>query len=52
MRVALQMQKQLTFFSKNISIHAIFNDESFNDILTNDIVRFEQLGAGFKTVKL
>ena len=32
------------FFSKNISIYAIFNDESFNDKLTNNIVNFEQLG--------
>ena len=31
------------FFSKNISIHALFNDQSFNDTLTNDIVSFEQL---------
>ena len=34
------------FFSKNISIYAIFNDQSFNDTLTNDIVSFEQLGRG------
>ena len=27
--------KLLTFFNKNISIHAIFNDQSFNDTLTN-----------------
>ena len=32
------------FFSKNISTYAIFNDQSFNDTLTNDIVSFEQLG--------
>ena len=32
------------FFSKNISIYAIFNDQNFNDKLTNDIVSFEQLG--------
>ena len=32
------------FFSKNISIYAIFNDQSFNDSLTNGIVCFEQLG--------
>ena len=38
------MQKLLTFFSKNISVYAIFNDQSFNDPLTNDIVSFEQLG--------
>ena len=30
------------FFSKNISIYAIFNDQSFNDTLTKDIVSFEQ----------
>ena len=33
-------------FSKNTSIYAIFNDQSFNDTLTNDIVSFEQLGPG------
>ena len=32
------------FFSKNISIFAIFNDQSFNNMLTNNIVNFEQLG--------
>ena len=26
------------FFSKNISVYAIFNNQSFNDTLTNDIV--------------
>ena len=31
------------FVSKNISIYAIFNDASFNDTLTNDIISFEQL---------
>ena len=31
-------------FSKSISIYAIFNDQSFNDTLTNDIISFEQLG--------
>ena len=36
------MQKLLTFFfSKNISVYAIFNDQSFNDTLTNDIIIFE-----------
>ena len=34
------------FSTKSISIYAIFNDQSFNDTLTNDIVRFEQLGPG------
>ena len=32
------------FFSKNINVYAIFNDQSFNDTLTNDIISFEQLG--------
>ena len=40
------MQKLLTFFSKNISICSISNDQSFKDMLTNDIVSFEQLGPG------
>ena len=34
------------FFSKKFSLYAIFNDQSFNDTLTNDIVRFDQLGPG------
>ena len=35
------------FFSKNInSVYAIFNDQSFNDTLTYDIVSFEQMGPG------
>ena len=41
MWVALQMY---IFFSKHTSVYAIFNDQSFNDTLTNDIVGFEQLG--------
>ena len=42
------MQNLLTFiFSKNISVYSIFNDQSFNDMLTNDIVSFEQLGPVF-----
>ena len=36
------------FFCKNISIYAIFNDQSFNDMLANDIVSFEQLGPDFQ----
>ena len=32
------------FFRKNIRVYAIFNDQSFNDTLTKDIVSFEQLG--------
>ena len=36
------------FFSKNIRVYTIFNDQSFNNIcmLDNDIVSFEQLGPG------
>ena len=35
------------FFSKNISVYAIFNDQSFNDTFTKDIVSFEQLDPGW-----
>ena len=39
------MQKDTyTFFSKNIRIYAIFNNRSFNDVLTKEVVSFEQLG--------
>ena len=38
------MQKLLTFFSKNISVHAISNDQNFNDTVTKGILSFEQLG--------
>ena len=38
------MQRLLTFFSKNISLYAIINDQSFNGMLTNNIISFEQLG--------
>ena len=38
MGVDFQMQKLLTFFQQ---IYAIFNDQSFNDTLANDIVSFE-----------
>ena len=41
------MQKLLTFFfSKNISIYAIFNYQNFKAMLTNDIVSFEELDPG------
>ena len=36
----------LIFFSKNISVYARFNDQSFNYTLTNDIFSFEQLSPG------
>ena len=39
----------LVFFSKNISVYPIFNDQSFNDTLTNVIVSFKQLGPGHDT---
>ena len=45
-QIYLPMQKLLKFFSKNISIYAIFNDQSFNNMLTNNIISFEQLGPG------
>ena len=45
----LQMQKLLAFLSKNISVYAIFNDQSFNDTLTNDIFRFKQLGPAYQS---
>ena len=45
-----EMQKLPTFFSKNISVYARFDDQNFNDTLTNDIVSFEQLGPEFYTV--
>ena len=32
-------------FSKSISVYAIFNDQNFNDTLTNDIVSYEHLGV-------
>ena len=31
------------FFSQNIRLYAIFNDQNFNDMLTNDLVNFKQL---------
>ena len=35
------------FFSKNISVYAIFNDQSINNTLTNDIISFKQLDPVF-----
>ena len=35
---------------KNISVYAIFNDQSLNDMLTNDMVSFEQLGLACDVV--
>ena len=41
------MQKLLTFFQQKYYriCHINFNDQSFNDMLTNNIVSFEQLGS-------
>ena len=39
------------FFSKNISIYARFNDQSFNYMLTNDIMSFEQLGPALWKIR-
>ena len=39
-----KIAKATHLFSKSISIYAIFNDQTLNDMLTNDIVNFEQLG--------
>ena len=35
------------FFSKHISIYAIFNDQNFNGMFTNNIISFEQLDPDF-----
>ena len=44
MWVAFALQKLLTFFSaKNFSIFAYYY-VNFNELLTNDVVSFEQLG--------
>ena len=46
MWVANAKATYIFFFSINISIYAIFNDQSFNGMLTNGIVIFEQMGPG------
>ena len=33
------------FFGKNISKYALYDEQRFNDTLTNDIISFEQLGS-------
>ena len=41
------MQKLLTFFQQKYQrINAIFDGQSFNDTLNNNIVSFEQMGPG------
>ena len=47
MWVAFANAKASHIFSAKISVYAIFNDQSFNDTLTNDIVSFEQLGTDY-----
>ena len=37
------------FSAKMLALYAIFNDQSFNNTVTKDIVSFEQLGPGFHT---
>ena len=39
------------FFSKTISVYAIFNDQSFNDTSTNDMLSFKQLTQIFRTLQ-
>ena len=41
------LQKLLTFFQQNISVYALFNDQSFNDTLTNNIISFDDEGLVF-----
>ena len=41
------MQKLLTLISKNIRVYANFNDQSFNNMLTNNIISFEQLRSDY-----
>ena len=40
------MQKTIHIFQQKYYHICHFNDQSFNDTLTNDIVSFEQLGPG------
>ena len=48
----MQSKSYSHFFSKNSSLYAIFNDQSFNDTLTNNIVNFKQLGPDYKEMFL
>ena len=41
------MQKLPTYFSKNISVYAIFNDQSFNDTLTKDFINLNNWALHF-----
>ena len=44
MWVAFANAKATHIFSAKILLYNIFNDQSFNDMLTEDIFSFEQLG--------
>ena len=44
------MQKLLTFFSKKFQYICVSLDVNFNELLTNDIVSFEQLGPEQESV--
>ena len=44
MRSFCKCKSNSLLFSKNNSIYAIINGQSFNATLINDIIRFEQLG--------
>ena len=44
MWVAFALQKLLTFFSKKFQHICVSLNVNFNELLTNDIVSFEQLG--------
>ena len=48
MWVAFALQKLLTFFSKKFWHICVSLDLSFNELLTNDVVSFEQLGPGWQ----
>ena len=39
------------FLRKSIRVHAIFNDQSFNNMLINDIISSEQLGPDCSVVQ-
>ena len=46
MWVAFALQELLTFFNKKFQHICVSLDINFNELLTNDIVSFEQLGPG------
>ena len=52
MWVAFANAKATHICSKNISLYAIYIDQSFNDTLTNNIVSFEHVGPGHKLKRL